>query len=149
MSTTDRTERPSPQATARPAPRWRKFRPAGRLPARPAMPRQSVPARRRLLRRMTTTGAPGAPRLTVGRRLGLAFASVGVLVLVAAGTGIVSVIEQREFGEQLRAAQGVAVLAETARYKSADATARQGRVVGDVLKFGPQAGLHPGTRNQH
>ncbi|WP_230977234.1 methyl-accepting chemotaxis protein [Georgenia yuyongxinii] len=143
MSTTERIERPSPQPPTRPALRWRRARPAG-APA----PRTSVPRRRRRLGAVATTGRAGAPGLSVGRRLGLAFASVGALVLVAAGTGIVSVIEQRQFGEELRAAHGVAVLAETARYKSADATARQGRIVGDVLEFGPWAGLHRGTPNQ-
>ncbi|PRY34918.1 methyl-accepting chemotaxis protein, partial [Geodermatophilus tzadiensis] len=91
------------------------------------------------------------PRLSdvrVGRRLGLAFGAVGLLVLVSAGAGLSAVGEQRDLAEELSAVDGVLADAETARFQIADVTGWQGLVVADVAAFGPAVGLAPDTYNR-
>jgi methyl-accepting chemotaxis protein len=84
----------------------------------------------------------------VGRRLGLAFGAVGVLVAVSAATGLSAVAEQRDLAVELSRADAVLADAETARFQIADVTGWQGLVVADAVTFGPQAALAPDAYNR-
>ncbi len=85
---------------------------------------------------------------SIGRRLGLAFGGIGLLVVVSSGVGLHAVAEQRELADDVRAAEGVAQDAETARFQIADATGWQGLVFADVLVYGPDAALAPDAYNR-
>jgi methyl-accepting chemotaxis protein len=86
--------------------------------------------------------------LRVGRRLGLAFGAVGLLVVVSAGAGLAAVAEQRDLAERISAADGVVQEAETARFQIADVSGWQGLVMADVAAFGPETALAPDAYNR-
>jgi methyl-accepting chemotaxis protein len=85
---------------------------------------------------------------SIGRRLGLAFGGIGLLVVVSSGVGLSAVAEQRELSDAVRAAEGVAQDAETARFQIADATGWQGLVFADVLVDGPDVALADDAYNR-
>ena len=84
----------------------------------------------------------------VGRRLGLAFGTVGALMLVSTGAGLSAVGEQRDLAEQVSAVDGVLADAETARFQIADVTGWQGLVLADVAAYGPAVALAPDAYNR-
>ena len=86
--------------------------------------------------------------MRVGRRLGLAFGTVGVLVAVSAATGLSAVAEQRDLAGELSRADAVLADAETARFQIADVTGWQGLVVADAAVFGPAVALAPDSYNR-
>ncbi|WP_413451413.1 methyl-accepting chemotaxis protein [Georgenia phoenicis] len=88
-----------------------------------------------------------ARRIGVGRRLYLTFGVVALFAVVAAGIGVAGNVEQRELSEELRRAQGVAQLAEEARFQIADATGWQALYLSDVAILGTEAGLAPDSYN--
>ncbi|MCA0145643.1 methyl-accepting chemotaxis protein [Blastococcus sp. LR1] len=85
----------------------------------------------------------------IGRRLGLAFGTVGCLVLVSTGAGLIAVGEQRDIATELSDVAGVLQEAETARFQIADVSGWQGLVMADVAAFGPAAGLAPDAYNRN
>ena len=87
-------------------------------------------------------------RSSIGRRLALAFGGISALVLATSGFGLAAVAQQRDLGEQIRDAEGVARDAETARFQIADATGWQGLVFADVLVYGPGAALAEDAYNR-
>jgi methyl-accepting chemotaxis protein len=89
-----------------------------------------------------------ATRHSIGRRLGLAFGGIGLLVVTSSGFGLVAVAEQRGLSDDIRAAEGVVRDAETARFQIADATGWQGLVFADVLVYGPDAALAEDAYNR-
>ena len=86
--------------------------------------------------------------LRVGRRLGVAFGTVGALVLVSAGAGLSAVGEQRDLAEELSAVDGVLADAGTARFQIADVTGWQGLVLADVAAYGADVALAPDAYNR-
>ena len=92
--------------------------------------------------------APYLSSLRVGQRLGLAFGTVGLLVVATAGAGLAAVEEQRSLAEELSGVDGVLAAAETARFQIADVTGWQGLVVADAATFGPEAALADDAYNR-
>jgi methyl-accepting chemotaxis protein len=89
-----------------------------------------------------------ALRQSIGRRLGLAFGSISLIVVVSSAFGLGAVAEQRDLSDDIRAAEGVVRDAETARFQIADATGWQGLVFADVLVYGPEAALAADAYNR-
>jgi methyl-accepting chemotaxis protein len=89
-----------------------------------------------------------ALRPSIGRRLGVAFGSIGLLVVTSSAFGLMAVAEQRDLSDDVRAAEGVVRDAETARFQIADATGWQGLVFADVLVYGPDAALAEDAYNR-
>ncbi|GAA2724285.1 methyl-accepting chemotaxis protein [Cellulomonas aerilata] len=89
-----------------------------------------------------------ALRQSIGRRLGLAFGSISLIVVASAAFGLGAVAEQRDLSDDIREAEGVVRDAETARFQIADATGWQGLVFADVLVYGPDAALAEDAYNR-
>ena len=79
--------------------------------------------------------------LSLGKRLGVSFGVVGVLVIVSAGVGVAAVAQQADLADELSRADQVVQDAEVARFQIADLTGWQGLMVSDAAILGPEVAL--------
>jgi len=86
--------------------------------------------------------------LTVGRRLGLAFAALAGLLVVAAGAGAWGLNEQNTVQERLDKLERVRDDIQLARYSASDVTGWQGLMMGDAGAYGNAAAIGPDAYNR-
>ncbi|ATE53364.1 methyl-accepting chemotaxis protein [Actinosynnema pretiosum] len=79
--------------------------------------------------------------LSVGKRLGLSFASLSALIAVAAGVGWLGLSEEADTQQRLDHLQLVRDDIKGVAYRAADVSGWQGLVVADVGAFGPTYAL--------
>jgi len=85
----------------------------------------------------------------VGRRLGLSFGVLVLLIVVAAGAGWRGLADLRDVQERLEQLHAVQQDLQNARYDAADITGWQGLVVADTAAYGADVALDPASLNRN